>query len=158
MKAMQLSSGRPGLSQNAGKWPVLGAMLVWGMVGLSVAYWGLQFWGQKPSVAVPVLLERSQPLDSKQVARALGAGETPLVVPADNGRHALVGLATDASGHGVALISTDHGTAKTYRVGAALPDGMVLRSLGPRQAELALSVQAPVSVRLELPSKPVATP
>lgn len=158
MKAMHISLGRPGLSQNAGKWPVLGAMLVWGLVGVSVAYWGLQLSGQKPLVAVPVLLERSQPLDSKQVAHALGAGQVSTEVPSDNGRHVLVGLATDASGQGVALISTDHGAAKTYRVGAALPDGMVLRSLGPRQAELALSVQAPVSVRLELPSKPVATP
>jgi general secretion pathway protein C len=156
MKIFQSASGPSGVTMPAGLQGVLpkfGAALVWGAVGLSLAYWGLALWGAVSEQAVPVMPERSESPDSQQVARALGAGAsqaTTASVPSP-ARHALIGLATDAAGRGVALIRTDDSPARSYRVGATLPDGMVLLALGPREAGLGTSAEGPVSVRLELP-------
>ena len=146
-------------SARAPRWvPVWGAALVWAAVGLTAAYWALNLWQPRADVAVPVLPERPRSLDSQRVARALGAGALLVEEPAarPSTQHTLVGLATDGSGRGVALISTDNAPARNYRVGASLPDGMVLRSLGARDAGLAPSAEAPVNVRLELP-KPMSS-
>ena len=64
-----------------------------------------------------------------------------------------VRLARRSSGGGAALISLDGKPARPFRVGAQVDSGLVLQSLGPRQASLGASVDGPTTVRLEMPPK-----
>ena len=144
----------PSRSQSGRWWPALAGFVTWSLVGLTSVYWASRWMGAGPQEAVPVSPVRPVTLDAEQVARALGSGgpSKPEAAPATTpARHTLMGVATDAAGHGVALISTDGQAAKAYRLGAALPDGLVLRTLGARQAGLATDAQAPANMRLDLP-------
>jgi hypothetical protein len=157
MKLFQTASALTVVTSPArdhGVLPKIGAAAVWGAVGLSLTYWAFTLWGNPKAQVIPPIPERPVSIDSQRVARALGAATGP-VAPASvqsQARHALIGLATDSAGRGVALIRTDDAPVRSYRGGATLPDGMVLRTLGPREAGLAASAQGPVSVRLALPS------
>jgi general secretion pathway protein C len=144
----------PSRSQSGRWWPALAGFVTWSLVGLTSVYWASRWMGAGPHEPVPVAPVRTATIDAEQVARALGAGgpSKSEAVPAEaSSRHILLGVATDAAGHGVALISTDGQAAKAYRLGAALPDGLVLRTLDARQAGLATDAQAPASLRLDLP-------
>ena len=56
-------------------------------------------------------------------------------------------------GGGAALIAVDGKPAKPYRVGAVIDTGLVLQSLGPRQARLGASAEGPASLTLEMPAR-----
>ena len=120
------------------------------------------FWGLKLSAPVSLLqvtaavapgLEAS---DTQAWVRLLGgqkadASPTPEAVDVSSSRFKLLGVVAGASRQGHALIATDGKTAKPYRVGAPVEDGLILKSVSPRSAELARSLEAPTGMTLELP-------
>ena len=69
-------------------------------------------------------------------------------------RFALVGvLAGRSSGTGAALIAVDSRPAKPFRVGAQVDAGLVLQSVGQRQARLGAALRSPTLVTLEVPAR-----
>jgi len=72
-----------------------------------------------------------------------------VAAPAVDSRLRLLGVVAGRQGQGAALISVDGQPPKPHRVGATVVDGLVLRALGPRHAELDGSAGR---VRLELPA------
>jgi general secretion pathway protein C len=79
------------------------------------------------------------------------ASPTPEAVDVSSSRFKLLGVVAGGHGQGRALIAADGKTAKPYRVGAPVEDGLVLKSVSPRSAELARSLEAPAGMTLELP-------
>jgi general secretion pathway protein C len=66
-------------------------------------------------------------------------------------RFKLMGVVAGLSRQGHALIATDGKAAKPYRVGEPVEDGLLLKSVSPRSAELARALEAPAGITLELP-------
>ena len=133
------------------------AAALWLLVGLSASYWGLRWWGSPAPVPVPRLAPERAGVEPEAVARALGEPSGAPVAAAEAevvaSRHQLLGVVRDAQGRGAALIASDGQPAKPYRVGAALPDGLVLRELGAREAVLAPPTGGSAQ-RLGLPPRP----
>ena len=133
------------------------AAILWLLAGLSASYWGLRWWGSPAPVPVPRLAPEHASVDPVAVARALGEPSGAPVAAAEAevvaSRHQLLGVVRDAQGRGAALIASDGQPAKPYRVGAALPDGLVLRELGAREAVLA-PAGGGAAQRLSLPARP----
>jgi general secretion pathway protein C len=50
------------------------------------------------------------------------------------------------------LITVDAQTPKAFKVGQSVADGLLLQSLGPRQARLAASVDGPALMTLDMPA------
>lgn len=125
----------------------------------SAAYWVLK-WpaGTMPSAAV--VSAGSSQADTQVVARVLGAGQAGPVTAAPvagiTSRYRLIGVVKQGDSNGYALISVDGKPPKPYRVGSLIDGGLVLHSVEPRSAALAPSVDAPVSLTLNLPK--LATP
>jgi general secretion pathway protein C len=152
-----MSTLRPSRSSNppspAARWLAAG---LWLLAGLSASYWGLRWWGSPALVPVPQLAPERVGIEQEAVARALGEPSGSPAAPAEAAapsRHQLLGVVRDAQGRGAALIASDGQPARPYRVGAALPDGLVLRELGPREALLGPDAGGSPQ-RLSLPAKP----
>jgi general secretion pathway protein C len=73
-------------------------------------------------------------------------------------RFQLTGVVAERSSGGYALIAIDGKPAQPYRVGSPVDDALVLHSVAARSAALAASVDAPVSLTLELPRLTQASP
>ncbi|MDD2730318.1 type II secretion system protein N [Malikia sp.] len=127
---------------------------LWLLAGLSASYWGLHGWGDAELASVPAPAAERTLADPRAVARGLGAG-VPVAAepaPADASRHVLLGVVRAAGGRGAALIATDGQPPKPYRVGAALPGGLLLRELTPREAWLG-PAEGEATQRLSLPPR-----
>lgn len=142
------------------KWGLrLGTLALWAAAGASVVYWGLRLSGGGPSTVAPAVPVAALAPDAQALARLLGAvpaaGVAPAVVTASaDSRFALIGvLSGRTSGGGAALIAIDGQPAKPYRVGAVVEPGLVLLSLGPRQAALGPTPGAPAALTLDMPLK-----
>jgi general secretion pathway protein C len=136
---------------------------VWLALGVSLAYWGLRWWGHTPPVTLPVAAHPSVSVDVATVARALGqgsvAGETvvaPPIAVVPRTQAVLTGVATDARGQGVALVSMAGQPPVPVRVGAALPDGWVLHKLSREEAVLSAPPGQVGETRLPLVAAPPA--
>ncbi len=144
---------RPAVSAStAPRWLAAG---LWLLAGLSASYWGARLWGDAELVAVPAPATERLEIDPQAVARGLGGGPAPAAGPveaSEASRHQLLGVVRDAGGRGAALIATDGQPAKPYRVGAALPDGLLLREINPREALLGPAEGEPTQ-RLSLPPR-----
>jgi general secretion pathway protein C len=130
--------------------------MVWGLIGLSVVFWGLKLTEAPPQPA-PVLAASATAqavpqVKSAQIASWLGAapGAGESVAGATGSRYELRGVITQGRS-GVALLAVDGQAAKPYWVGSLIHEGVMLRSVGPRHAELAADRRGPVIQRLELP-------
>ena len=134
--------------------------LVWVAVGACAAYWAFKFVTTKPIEATAAIAAPAAVVDTKAVAKLLGATDN-IAAKAINApstiKLALFGLATTASGDGVALIATEDKPAKPYRVGAQVTDDLVLKSISKVDAILAASTTAPESQKLSLPDRKPAT-
>ncbi len=88
------------------------------------------------------------------VARLLGAQpalQQEAATPAAS-RFVLIGVVARATGAGSAIIAEDGKPAKSYAVGSAIDQNLVLKAVAPRKAMLAASMaDAPVHT-LELPA------
>ena len=133
----------------------LGTLAVWALAAASVAYWGLRLTARPPGMPAPTAAPAPVAADVQAMARLLGAvtAQTPQAAAAPvSSRFALVGvLAGQQRGSGAALIAVDGKPAKPYRVGATVDAGLVLQSLGPRQARLGAGQEGVTTVTLEMP-------
>ena len=135
-------------------------LMIWLAVGLCAAYWAFKFVTTKPVEATAALSTPAVVVDSKAVAKLLGATDNvaakPLNVEA-NTKFVLFGLAGTARGQGVALIALDGKPAKPYRVGSMVADDLVLKSISKTGVILAASTTAADGVTLELPARKPAS-
>ena len=133
----------------------LGALAIWALAAASAAYWGLRLTARPPGMPAPTAAPAPVAADMQAMARLLGAvtAQTPQAAAAPvSSRFALVGvLAGQQGGSGAALIAVDGKPAKPYRVGATVDAGLVLQSLGPRQARLGAGQEGVTTVTLEMP-------
>jgi general secretion pathway protein C len=132
----------------------LTTLVIWALAAASAAYWGLRLSASGPGLTTAAAPPAASAPDAQAMARLLGAVAAPVPVAAASSRFALVGvLAGRSSGGGAALIAVDGKPAKPYRVGAVIDTGLVLQSLGPRQARLGTSAEGPASLTLEMPAR-----
>ncbi len=133
----------------------LGTLAIWALAAASAAYWGLRLTARPPGMPAPTAAPAPVAADMQSMARLLGAvtAQTPQAAAAPvSSRFALVGvLAGQQGGSGAALIAVDGKPAKPYRVGATVDAGLVLQSLGPRQARLGAGQEGVTTVTLEMP-------
>lgn len=133
----------------------LGTLAIWALAAASAAYWGLRLTARPPGMPAPTAAPAPVAADMQAIARLLGAvtAQTPQAAAAPvSSRFALVGvLAGQQGGSGAALIAVDGKPAKPYRVGATVDAGLVLQSLGPRQARLGAGQEGVTTVTLEMP-------
>ena len=138
-------------------WLWIATFLLAALAAASATYWVLKWSAPAPSNPAPsATLSSSQPAptDPQVVARLLGGGQktvTAALVDTTASRFKLTGVVANRAHTGYALISIDGKPAKPYRVGAAVNDNLVLRSVAIRSAALAPSLEGPVSFTLELP-------
>lgn len=137
-------------------WPSrLVTLLIWLLAAGSVAYWVLRLGGSSAGTgAAPVAGTTLSQADATAVARALGAVTQTAAAPvaASPNRYVLTGVVADRRQGGAALIAIDGEAPRPFRVGAELEPGVVLASVGRRQAVLAPSPGAPPLATLELPA------
>jgi general secretion pathway protein C len=129
---------------------------VWALAGASAVYWGLRISAPQPVLAAAIPVAPPPMADPAAVARLLGsvpeAAPAAAAPPSLASRFALVGVLAGRSGHGgAALISVDGQPAKPYRIGSEVDPGLVVQSLGARQAALGNTVQGPATLTLEMP-------
>lgn len=150
------------LKSDANSWTLrLFTLLVWLLVGLCTAYWAFKFVTTKPVEATAALATPTVVVDSKAIAKLLGATDNVAKQPtttAASTKFVLFGLAATAGGKGVALIALDGKPARPYRVGSVVADDLVLKSISKTGVVLAASLTSPEGVTLELPErKPINT-
>ncbi|MDP3135013.1 MAG: type II secretion system protein N [Burkholderiaceae bacterium] len=140
----------PTPSQNT--WTVRGlSFVLWAFATGSAVYWlmGLTKPAAAPIAAAPAY--QATPVDPLALARLLGAGAAPAAAaqPAAS-RFALLGVIAGRSSKGAALIAIDGKSARPYRVGSRLEEGLLLKSVGPRSAVLTGADGVP-SITLDMP-------
>ena len=130
-------------------------LVVWAAAAAVVAYWALQFAGVSGPASQAPTVARSSAAEPTvaDVQKALGAASAPTTAPTDApSRFVLSGVVALNSGQGAALIAVDGQAPKAFKVGQSVADGLLLQSLGPRQARLAASVDGPALMTLEMPA------
>lgn len=143
-------------------WSVrLATFALWALTAASVAYWGLRLSAPVGTTGPVALAAVAMAPDASAIARVLGGSAAPPPVTSEKraaptvGRLVLVGvLAGTSSGGGAALIAVDGQTAKPFRVGGQVAEGLVLQALAPRQARLGASAQGGTTLTLDMPLRP----
>ena len=143
------------------RWPAATAtVLVWALAAASIVFWGLRLASSGEAVAPPAVPSTpAAPPDPAAIARLLGAQparEVVVAAPELASRLVLLGVVADKAGQGAALIAVDGKPPRPYRVGAALADGYVLRSVDTRAATVGTSATGPAVLTLQLPQRPLA--
>ena len=138
-------------------WTRIATFLVAGLTSASIAWWGLTL--NTPSAGLPLVDSRPPPqIDASALGRALGAGTmsatqdttpTPVAITIQ-----LLGVVASEAGQGHALMAVGGAPAKTFKVGSAVSDGLVLQSVSARSAKLGPTLAGPASQTLELPPLP----
>jgi len=141
----------------ANRWQRGVSFLIWLLVGLSAAFWGLRLGDSGSSAAEPTTKAKPAVLDTAAVVAALGgapAAESATPAAANSAQRVeLLGVIAQGR-QGVALMSIDGQAARPYAVGNVLEGGRVLKAVGRRHAELADPAAGSPVQRLEMP--PVA--
>lgn len=142
------------VSNSHNRWAVAGTTFaLWALVAASAVYWGLKLTARPEGPAMAPLATRAPPpADPAAVARLLGASPAAAAPVASlASRFALVGVVASRSHKGAALIAVDGKPAKPFRVGTAVDEGLVLKSVESRRAILAASADGPPVLTLDLP-------
>ena len=125
------------------------------MTAASVTYWVLPWFAIPPSDPRAALVQANvAPPDPQAVARVLGGGQTTTTgeTAGELASHfKLSGVVVERPPGGYAVITVDDQPPKPFHVGDAVGEGLVLHSVTQRSATLAVRLDAPVSVTLELP-------
>ncbi len=144
--------------QSAKLWSGVWAALLWSVAAASAVFWVLNFPSGSAVQGVPVVQSAGQASGSPSVqasvhlARAWGVqAPLPEVSIAQSSRFQLWGVVAGASGQGSALIAVDGQPPRAFRVGQTVTDGVVLQSLGAKQAQLGASAQGAALFSLSLP-------
>ncbi len=153
---LQISSA----PRSAKSWPGAWAALLWCAAAASVVFWMLNFPSGSGVLGVPVVQSSGQAVatsafqPSAHLARVWGVqASVPEVSVAQSSRFQLWGVVAAASGQGSALIAVDGQPPKAFRVGQTVTEGLILQSLGPKQAQLGARVQGAALFSLSLPGK-----
>jgi general secretion pathway protein C len=143
------------VTTSGSRWAVAGSTFaIWALVAASAAYWGLKLSGRNDVATAPPAARSPAPVDPVAVARLLGYSPTVAAggaQPSAASRFALVGVVASRAHSGAALISVDGKPPKPFRVGSAVDEGLVLKSVDARRAELAPSMDAAPTITLDLP-------
>jgi general secretion pathway protein C len=144
--------------QSAKLWPAAGAALLWCAAAASAVFWVLNYPSGSAVQGVPVVQSPTTAASALQpsvnLARAWGVqAPVPEVSIAQSSRFQLWGVVAGASGQGSALIAVDGQPPRAFRVGQTVADGVVLQSLGAKQAQLGASAQGAGAFSLSLPEK-----
>ena len=142
------------VSNSHNRWAVAGATFaLWALVAASAVYWGMKLTARPAgTVAAPMASRTPPPADPAALARVLGASPAAAAPqPSLASRFSLVGVVASRSNQGAALIAVDGKPAKPFRVGAAVNEGLVLKSVESRRAVLAASADGPPVLTLDLP-------
>lgn len=133
----------------------LATLAIWALAAASATYWGLRLSARPAGLAVPAMAPQPPAPDAAAMARLLGVTSAGMATAAPvasvSSRFALVGVLAGRSSSGAALIAIDGKPARPFRVGATVESGLMLQSLGPRQARLGASMDGVTSVTLEMP-------
>jgi general secretion pathway protein C len=125
------------------------------LTAASVTYWVLPWFATPPSDPRAALVQAHvAPPDPQAVARVLGGGQTTTAgeTAGELASHfKLSGVVVEPPPGGYAVITVDDQPPKPFRVGDAVGEGLVLHSVTQHSAALAVRVDAPVSVTLDLP-------
>ncbi len=136
-------------------WLRIATFLLAALAAASATYWVLKWQATGPSNLTAAVVYSAPPTaDPQLVARMLGGGQASVsakLVSSAASHFKLSGVLANRANGSYALISVDGKPAKPYRVGTPVNDDLVLHSVSARNAALATSLQAPVSVMLELP-------
>lgn len=139
--------------------PRLSAFGMAALIAASAVYWVLRWPDARDAGSLLIEVSGSPAgetlpsVERKTLARVLGSEQTPAADHSPSslaGRLALSGVAANAAGSGAALISVDGKPARSYVVGSRVLEGLVLKEVAPRRAMLAVSVEAPVGLTLEM--------
>ncbi len=144
------------VSNSQNRWVVAAATFaLWALVAASAVYWGLKLAARPAGApAAPPAVRAPVPVDPMAVARLLGATQTAAApLPSLASRFSLVGVVASRTHQGAALITVDGKPPKPFRVGAAVDEGLVLKSVEPRRAILAASQDSAPVLTLELPPR-----
>ena len=136
-------------------WQKTLTFLVWALVGLSAAYWGLRL-GEGPSIqSLPPVPPKVPGAGVSAQALAAALGGAPRVSePAPSAARRLELRGVIAEGRrGVALLAVDGQAAQPYAVGAAIADGLKLASVGAAHAEVVDAGTGALVQRLEMPPR-----
>lgn len=138
--------------------PLVCTVLVWGLLGVSAVYWTFALTEPPPRDRLPDAPVVPQ-IKPSAISAWLGAGgvtedHSPASGPR---RYELLGIIAQGRS-GVALLAVDGQAPRPYLVGTVVEDGVMLRAVGPRHAELAADRKGPVLQRLELPVPPELPP
>ena len=130
-------------------------LLVWVAVAYTAVGWVLRDSpSSEPASSEASASTSSQDIDTAAVARALGAQpQVAVAAPTLASRLQLVGVLNGDANSGVALISVDGKTAKPFRVGKTVTDGLVVQSTQAKRVNLGASVDGPATLSLDLPVK-----
>ena len=149
------------LKTDSNSWTLrLFTLLVWAAAGLCTAYWMFKFATTEAIDAISTATTSNVVVDTKAVAKLLGATNGITGKVADTRvdvKLSLFGLAASPSGQGFALIAEADKPAKPYRIGAKVTDDLVLKSISKTNAILAASTSAPDGLKLELPIRKPGT-
>ena len=149
------AAGRLAVAMRGEAWRKPLVLLVWGVVAYSAVTWVLRSAavGSHLSDAAPAAQAQAM-VDTSAVLRSLGAmPAAPAATPSVGSRFKLMGVLTGGPDEGAALIAVDGKTAKPYRVGATVVDGMVVQSAQGRSVSLGSDRDGPAVLTLELPVK-----
>ncbi len=142
-------------TRSAKLWPGVSAALAGCAAAASVVFWVLNFPTGSAVQGLPAVQSSAQAVtgsSSTHLARAWGVqAALPEVSIAQSSRFVLWGVVAGASGQGSALIAVDGQPPRPFRVGQAVTDGVVLQSLGQKQAQLGASAQGVALFSLSLP-------
>lgn len=131
------------------------AALVWCAAAASVVFWVLKFPAGSAVQSLPLVKSSTQAdkgPSSTHLARAWGVQmPSPVVSMTQSSRFELLGVVAGASGQGSALISVDGQAPRPFRVGQTVMDGVVLQSLGVKQANLGDSAPGATLFSISLP-------
>jgi general secretion pathway protein C len=141
------------------------ALLIWGAVALSAAYWGLRWFGKPlavPPGTTPATMDTTLRGDLSKLlsgpAPAEGSTEPPPEQAALAGRLQLLGLVAprDEGGQaGVALLVLDGKPARAYKIGQMVDGDLMVQAITQRNVQIGPQ-DGPASVTLELPLMPGA--
>jgi general secretion pathway protein C len=132
--------------------------VLWCAAAASAVFWVLNFPSGSAVQGIPLVQGAAQATGASSVqasahmARVWGVqAPAPELSIAQSARFQLWGVVAGASGQGSALIAVDGQPPRAFRVGQTVTDGVVLQSLGQKQAQLGVSTQGAALFSLSLP-------
>jgi len=139
----------------------IAAFVIWAAVAASAVFWAMRLWAKPIAAPAHAVVVSAASGARGDLSRVFGADAAPVAADPEqeqpDERFKLIGVVAPRAGAarvgGIALIATDGGPPKAYRVGAAVDGALVLQDVQRRGATLGPRGQ-PAEVDLQLPALP----